>query len=443
MPPGSRLFPAAGRTLMTRFAPIAFTSKVRAVQTQMGSRQAYQAMEADEPAVAHLTPLEMEFIGWRDSFYQATVGENGWPYVQHRGGPPGFLKALDAHTLGYADFSGNRQYISVGNLLGDDRVCLFLMDYPQQRRLKIWGRARIIDERAEPELVARLETPDYRARVERGVVISIEAYDWNCPKHITPRYTETELQAIIGELTQRAPRAESQPVGEAAIGSGPLEMVVAGMHQLTPRIRAYELRATGWGDLPPIEAGAHVMVPIRLPDGTVTTRQYSLTMHPGRRDLYEIAVLHEVAGRGGSAAIHRGWRIGTRINLDLPVNQFPLHADQRPAVLIAGGIGITPVKAMAHALKARGTSFELHYTATAPAEMAYRDALAVEFPAQCRLYFSRLPRQPRLDIERILQGAPADALFYVCGPVRLIGAVIEGASAFGIEPGRVQFESFV
>src|SRR3990167_8256244 len=200
--------------------------------------------------VAELGPGEMEFIAARDSFYQGTVGENGWPYVQHRGGPTGFLKVLGPQTIGYADFSGNRQYISVGNLDGNDRVSLILMDYPAQRRLKIWGRVRLVEEDAEPALVARLESPHYRARVERGVIITVEAFDWNCPKYITPRFTEREIvdrdrgrQQASSEPAQPAPGAEE-------IGSGALKLVVTGIRQLTPGVRAYELRTAGGEKLP-------------------------------------------------------------------------------------------------------------------------------------------------------------------------------------------------
>lgn len=196
------------------FAKIAFTPGVQAVQTRMGSRHAYRSVDMDETETVALTSFETEFIRSRDSFYQGTVGENGWPYVQHRGGPIGFLKVLDTRTIGYADFSGNRQYISVGNLEGDGRVSLFLMDYPGQRRLKIWGHARLIDKDSEPALIARLASPDYPARVERGVLITVDAFDWNCPKFITPRFTEHELNALEDEgLGQPAPRSQRGGAG--------------------------------------------------------------------------------------------------------------------------------------------------------------------------------------------------------------------------------------
>jgi ferredoxin-NADP reductase/predicted pyridoxine 5'-phosphate oxidase superfamily flavin-nucleotide-binding protein len=424
--------------MASAFAHLAFTPNVRTQQSLMGSREAYRQLDAGELERPALGPGERAFIEARDSLYQATVGETGWPYVQHRGGPVGFLRVIDEHTIGYADFSGNRQYISVGNLVGDNRVSLFLMDYANQRRLKILGRARIIDEENEPELLARLESPDFRARVERGILIRIEAFDWNCPKFITPRFTESEFAA-------RASRTKREPASatpQEAIGTGALKLTVTGIRQMTPRIRAYELRSEDWSDLPLAEAGAHLEVPVRLADGSVATRQYSLATDPGRRDMYEIAVLREDDGRGGSSAIHETWQIGTQLRVSPPINHFPLHADTRPAVLIGGGIGITPIKAMAQALKARGTPFELHYTGRTPVEMAYRDRLAVEFPSGYHTYFSRLPEQPHLDIETILQQIEASTVVYVCGPIALIEAVRTSANRLGIEPGRIQYESF-
>lgn len=434
---------AAWRFPMARaFAKIAFTPRVQAAQARMGSRDAYRSTELGDAETVELRPVEIEFIGARDSFYQGTVGENGWPYVQHRGGPMGFLKVLGPQTIGYADFSGNRQYISVGNLDGDDRVSLFLMDYPAQRRLKIWGRARLIDEDTEPALVARLESPDYRARVERGVIITVEAFDWNCPKYITPRFTEREVRGLVTGWQREAEQRNTAAASAEEIGRGALKLVVAGIRQMTPRVRAYELRAPDWTELPPVTAGAHLAVPVRLPDGAVVTRQYSLATHPHRRDRYEIAVLHEQSGRGGSAAIHLSWQIGTLLAVDHPANQFPLHDDDRPAILIAGGIGITPIKAMGQVLKARGNTFELHYSGRSGAEMAYRDRLEVEFPGQLHLYFTRVPGGARIDLHAVMRAAPADALCYVCGPRRLIEAAKSAAHELAISAGRVQYESF-
>ncbi len=174
-----------------QFAAIAFTDSVREVQQTLGSRARYAAMDEGEDTNNVLGEREATFIAARDSFYMASVSETGWPYVQHRGGPVGFVRVLDDTTIGFADFRGNRQYVSVGNVLKDDRVSLFFMDYPNRKRLKLLGRVRLI-ELDDPRL-NDLALDDYRARVERGIVIKVEAFDWNCPQHITPRYTAAEI----------------------------------------------------------------------------------------------------------------------------------------------------------------------------------------------------------------------------------------------------------
>ena len=423
------------------FAKISFTPDVQAVQTEMGSRMAYRAAEIGHTEEVVLGNTEQTFISERDSFYQATVSQTGWPYVQHRGGPVGFLKVLDERTIGYADFSGNRQYISVGNLRGDDRVSLILMDYPHRARLKIWGRARAVDERSEPELIRQLESPDFRAPVERGIVIRVEAFDWNCPKYITPRYSQREVEALL-EQARRLPVAADQPVPRS-LGTGALPLTVTGIRQLTPRIRAYELRHADGEPLPRHRAGAHLRVPIELPDGSVTSRAYSLTGAPDDPDCYRIAVLRVNDGEGGSMALHDGWELGTRIHVDAPDNYFPLHDDDRPALLIAGGIGITPIKAMADALAARGADFQLHYTGRTPQEMAFAKHLQRQFPDRCRLYFSQGQSPTRLDVAELLANVSADAVIYVCGPTRLIDAARQTAHRLGIADERLQFERFV
>ncbi len=174
-----------------QFTKIAFTESVRNVQEEMGSRAKYQRFDVGEDFNHLLSENEISFIHSRDSFYMASVNEDGWPYVQHRGGAVGFVSVLDEQTIGFVDFRGNRQYVSVGNFRADDRVSLFFMDYPNRRRLKMFGR---VTETTDSEVIARLQVPDYKAHIERGMIIRIEGFDWNCPQHITPRFTELEME---------------------------------------------------------------------------------------------------------------------------------------------------------------------------------------------------------------------------------------------------------
>ena len=423
------------------FTKISFTPDVQAVQTEMGSRAGYRSAELGVAEEVALSAAEQAFIAERDSFYQATVSQTGWPYVQHRGGPVGFLKVLDGRTIGYADFSGNRQYLSVGNLRGDDRVSLILMDYTQRRRLKIWGRARVVDERSEPALLAKLEPPDFRAPVERGILIHVEAFDWNCPKYITPRYSQREVDALHDQARQ--PQLVAKPQAPGVLGSGTWPLTVVGVRQLTPGIRAYELRHADGDSLPTYRAGAHLRVPIALPDGGVTFRAYSLTDVADNLRQYRIAVLRVDDGAGGSQALHDGWQLGTRLNVDVPDNYFPLHGDSRPALLVAGGIGITPIKAMAEELTARGVDFQLHYAGRLPQQMAFVEDLRRHFPNRCRFYFSQAPTPTRLDVSVLLNSVSDDTLVYVCGPSRLIDSVRQTARRLGIADERLQFESFI
>jgi hypothetical protein len=181
------------------FANTLFTEPVKELQARNGSRESYERLARSGAAEQSLGPDELEFISARDSFYIATVTPDGWPYVQHRGGPAGFLAVLDEQTLSFADYAGNKQYISTGNLTVNDRVALFLMDYPHQARLKIIGHARFVDRTSldYPALAGRLPV-EPGARVDRIFVIQVVGFDWNCSQHITPRYSAEELRAISG-----------------------------------------------------------------------------------------------------------------------------------------------------------------------------------------------------------------------------------------------------
>lgn len=188
---------------------IAFTPAVRAAQERYGSRALFGRVERMEAETVMLGPREIAFIEARDGFYQATVSETGWPYVQFRGGAVGFLKVIDGRTIGYADLRGNVQYLSVGNMSANDRVALILMDYANRRRLKIWARARVVHPEEDRELVEALSMPDAGGPVERAVVLTVEAFDWNCPKHITPRYTAAEVEAYVRPLLDRIAALEA------------------------------------------------------------------------------------------------------------------------------------------------------------------------------------------------------------------------------------------
>lgn len=192
------------------FAEVAFTDAVLAKQAEMGSANAYANFLTEEMRTGdRIGPDEAAFIHARDGFYQATVSETGWPYVQFRGGAPGFLRVLDDRTLAYADLRGNRQYLTLGNLSGNDRISLILMDYPNQARLKIWGRAELIPASDAPDLVARIAA-NTRMAPEHIVKIHVTAFDWNCPRNIPIRLTIEELDPILAPLREKIARLEAE-----------------------------------------------------------------------------------------------------------------------------------------------------------------------------------------------------------------------------------------
>ncbi len=181
------------------FATIAFTDAVKALQEKAGSRSAYERMEK-ESYVDGLTENEMQFISERDSFYLASIGESKFPYIQHRGGPKGFVKILDEKRIGFIDFRGNKQYISVGNIATNNHVAIIMVDYPARARLKLFAKVEIVELSENPDLYELLDLKDYKFKPEHMMVFTIEAYDWNCPQHITPRYTVEEIgEAFAGQ----------------------------------------------------------------------------------------------------------------------------------------------------------------------------------------------------------------------------------------------------
>ncbi len=204
---------------MKNFGDIMFTETVKAEQARRGSREGYAKMTA-RPAPEGLSDREIAFIAARDSFYMASVTETGWPYVQHRGGPTGFLRVLGPSQLGFADYRGNKQYVSTGNFKSDDRASLFLMDYPNKARLKILARVRSQPAEEAPDLAAQLHV-EGEGRVERVFTLEVEAFDWNCPQFITPRFTTEQIRELVApQLEQLNAENEALKARLAALESG-------------------------------------------------------------------------------------------------------------------------------------------------------------------------------------------------------------------------------
>jgi uncharacterized protein len=192
------------------FGSLVFTPMVKKLQERYGSRRQYERMENSGASQDRFTAFETEFLAGRDSFYMATMGATGWPYVQHRGGPKGFIKVIDDHTVAFADFRGNKQYISTGNLLSDNRVALIMVDYPRQARLKILGQVEIFEGAEAAEWLDRVRMAGEKTVIERVLVIHVEAYDWNCPQHITPRYSVEELREGMKDVEKRVQTLEQE-----------------------------------------------------------------------------------------------------------------------------------------------------------------------------------------------------------------------------------------
>jgi uncharacterized protein len=190
------------------FGSLVFTPTIKALQERYGSRRQYARREASAFVANPIGPSEAEFLADCDSFYIASVGESGWPYVQHRGGPKGFLKVIDERTIGFADSRGNKQYISTGNLMINNRVALILVDYPRQARLKILGRVKIIEAVEAKQWIEKLRHPAYHTPIERVFVIRVAASDWNCQQHITPRFTEKQIRSALEPIEKRVEALE-------------------------------------------------------------------------------------------------------------------------------------------------------------------------------------------------------------------------------------------
>jgi ferredoxin-NADP reductase len=288
--------------------------------------------------------------------------------------------------------------------------------------------------------------------VERGIVIRVEALEWNCPQHITPRFTEAEMDAVLQPLLTENQQLKSQVSSQTTLpskivtsattnvyGEGDLHLVITGVRQLTSKIRAYELKSPDGKSLPKVTAGAHIKVPVQLADGSSSLRHYSLCSNPEQNNHYEIAVLLDEKGKGGSLFVHQYYQIGTHLRCEHPRNDFVLHYEENAIVLIAGGIGITPIIAMARMLKSQGTIFQFHYVGRTLDERGYVESLQNEFSELLNVYTSN---EQGLNLIKTMSNVTDTSHFYVCGPERLITGVQQTALQLGIAESRVHVERF-
>ncbi|MDG1995924.1 MAG: pyridoxamine 5'-phosphate oxidase family protein [Emcibacteraceae bacterium] len=430
-----------------KFAEIAFTETVREIQSEMGSRNGYEGMEGGEDYNHLFSEVEAQFIMQRDSFYMATTSETGWPYVQHRGGPAGFVKIIDANTIGFSDYAGNRQYVSIGNLRTDDRISLFFMDYPNRRRLKIMGRVRLVNA-DDLETLANLEDNHFRAPIERAFLIDIEAFDWNCPKYITPRYTDAEVEGLIAPLQleieqlrnegKNSPKVIIETPNE--IGNGALKLTITAIRQEADNIRSYELRSVSNEKLPAVEAGAHIQVPVLLENGETIWRFYSMCSDPNQTDYYQIAVLDQPDGRGGSHMLHKQYQLGMVLGCYRPENYFALqeekHKNGTKAVFIAGGIGITPIRSMVKSAAFKNYDYEVHYAARSSGSAAFIEDLGE------KTNFYLASEKERLELEELFKKAEPSTIHYLCGPPEMIEAARAISKKQGLPSSSLIFEAF-
>jgi len=193
-----------------RYLEIATSDAVKALQERWGSRSAYSRLESGPLTNNQLGPEEIAFIEAQDSFFLASINDSGWPYIQHRGGPPGFLKVLENNQLGFPDFKGNRQYLSFGNILKNPRVSLFLIDYPARARLKIFGQAKLVEGDDLPDALRKIENDPGATPIGRGIIVQVEAFHWNCPKYIVPRFTEEQVRTAVAPLVKRIHDLEAE-----------------------------------------------------------------------------------------------------------------------------------------------------------------------------------------------------------------------------------------
>ena len=387
--------------------------KIPAAEAQLNAIPGTQGKELNEAQKA--------LIAGADTFFVASAHPDHGVDTSHRGGHPGFVQILNDRQLRIPDFAGNSMFNTLGNFVSYPYAGLVFIDFECGRLLQLTGR---------PDILWDLDDPKEEAGGTRRYW-QFEMSGWQeCTLPFRLDWELLDYSPFIPEQ-RRETRVDST-----------LSLRVERIQRETEHIKSFCLCAADGGLLPEFEAGAHIQVKVQLPDGSDAERHYSLLSDPNNREFYEIGVLAEPGGRGGSLYLHERIKEGDVIESRVPKNEFPMAGSANHSVLIAGGIGITPILSMLHSLATEGRSFEMHYSARTYSELALRDRIGKIAGDSVHFYASRDPHGQRLDLGRILSTPRPGVHVYICGPRRMISAVREMAAALGWPSAQIHFESF-
>lgn len=378
------------------------------------------ALSAVEAGTA-LGARQKSLIAGADTLFVASAHPEHGVDASHRGGHPGFVKIINDRQLRIPDFVGNSMFNTLGNFVSYPHAGLVFIDFERNRLLQLTGTPQILWELDDPQG----ETGGTR----RFWQFDISAWQEN-PLPVELAWEFLEASPHIPELK------------DTSANDSVLRLEVVRIRRESDRVKSFRLRASGGASLPAFQSGAHLPVTVTLPDGSRARRQYSLLSDPAEHAFYEIGVLRETQGGGGSRFMHEQVKEGDVLEFAAPGNEFPMAAHARHSILIAGGIGITPIHSMMHSLAAQGHSFELHYTARSRAGLVFRDRIERVAGDRASFYVSGEPDGQRLDLQQLLHTPTAGVHVYVCGPRRMIKAVRDIAAARGWSEAQIHFESF-
>ena len=391
-------------------------------------RRDWKILDANEQHTAtastfgkELNETQKTLIENADTLFVASAHPEHGVDASHRGGHPGFVHIINNQQLRIPDFAGNSMFNTLGNFTSYPYAGLVFIDFEHGRLLQLTGKAEILWDMDDPQK-------------ETGGTRRYWQFD------ITSWQESTLPYRFAWELLDESPHIPELQrylnVNET------LSLQVERIQQETDRVKSFRLRAADGNELPEVLPGAHLQLKVKLPDGSDAKRHYSLLNHPDDRSSYEIGVLKEPQGRGGSLYLHEHIQEGDVLEIQLPKNAFPMATSANHSILIAGGIGITPILSMMHALSSANLSFEMHYSARTYSGLAFRDRIERIAGDNANFYASKEPNGQRLDLKKLLATSKPGSHVYVCGPRGMINAVREGAAEQGWPSTHIHFESF-